>query len=74
VSEQRVRLLYLEERIGIARNSINHGAGKFKAALPEGLRDEFHQFVSDLMTVLDGDYFGEARKGRASKTETEKGK
>lgn len=63
MDSERPRLLYLEERIQIARERLN---GRTSALAKEmelnGFQEEVLQaFVLDLMDLLAGDPFGEQR-------------
>jgi hypothetical protein len=57
-----VKNLYLEERIALARKALNEQTRQFEDAMPESMRKEFHDFVLSVMTLLEGDAFGEAQK------------
>lgn len=56
------RRLFFEERVAIVSRALNLQTVAIGAKMPEKERREFRQFVSDMMAVLDGDLYGEARR------------
>jgi hypothetical protein len=59
---EALRPLYLEERVAIARQALNERTMEFADMLPAAEHTRFNQLVRDLIDVLDGDRFGEARE------------
>lgn len=63
----KAKPLYLEQRIGIVRKALNEKSLRYMDIIDLQGRNpkaytEFKQYILDMMSVLDGDYFGDARK------------
>lgn len=54
----KVKPLYLEERVWIARRALDETAPYFRDLLPKEARGDFANFISATMGVLQGDDFG----------------
>lgn len=60
--KQMKNRLYLEQRISIVREALNGKSISYQDALPAAIQQEFKQYILDMMSVLDGDVFGDARE------------
>lgn len=54
--------LYLEERVSIARDALNKKSLQFQYLLPEEVQLSFNLYILDMITVLDGDSYGDAQE------------
>lgn len=55
-----MKKLYLEERVSLARNALNEQSTRFHERMPSEARAEFRAWILDVMTLLEGDVFGDA--------------
>lgn len=56
-----MKTLYLEQRLSIVRKAINEKSFQFEDLL-KSKKIDFHQFVLDLIGVIDGDPMGDCKK------------